>query len=571
MRESPRESCDVVVIGGGPGGAATATLLADHGLHVILLERTTFPREHVGESLLPASIPVLEQLGVMPAVEAAGFVTKRGATLVWGKEPDPWSWYFADDPGQRPTSFQVVRSQFDKILLDNARAHGVDVRENHQVLDADFDGERATGVRFLHDGAQGAIAARFTVDASGQAAILSRKLKLQQWDDFFRNLAVYGYYRDAAHLDPPNDGNIFIESYPHGWLWKIPLHTGVTSVGAVVDKDVGQAGLREHGARGFLEAQIAQAPHTRRLLDGATLVAEPEVERDWSYTSSSFAGDGYVLVGDAACFLDPLFSSGVHLALGGATLAATYVRTALANPASRAQAARAYQSLYDKQYQYFRLTAQLFYGTNRSADSYFWEARRILGDDEATPRAAFVKVVGGQTPQGYERAVIERGVVPAGLLDEVHRMEAWFQQRKDSTEALLRDPSALLRAVPALPAHLRLEEKPVLGPGGYTPGFQIVATGPEALTDGYPVTTVIASCIGKMNGRRTLSEIVAAVQREHGLPDAAALTGIVQRDLPTLISGGMVDVTVKAAGRNDPCPCGSGKKYKRCHGAATPV
>ena len=568
MSDSPRESCDVVVIGGGPGGSATATLLADHGLRVVLLERASFPREHVGESLLPASIPVLEQLGVMPRIEAAGFVTKRGATLVWGKEPDPWSWYFADDPGQRPTSFQVVRAEFDKILLDNAGAHGVDVRESHQVLDVEFDGERATGVRYLHDGAQGAIDSRFLVDASGQAALLSRKLKLQQWDNFFRNLAVYGYYRGAAHLDPPNDGNIFIESYAHGWFWKIPLHTGVTSVGVVVDKDVGQAGLREHGARGFLEAQIAQAPHVRKLLDGATLVAEPEVERDWSYTSSSFAGDGYVLVGDAACFLDPLFSSGVHLALGGATLAATYVRTALANPASRAQAAQAYHSLYDKQYQYFRLTAQLFYGTNRSADSYFWEARRILGDDDATPRAAFVKVVGGQTPQGYERAVIERGVVPAGLLDEVQRMEAWFRQRKDSTEALLRDPSALLRAVPTLAAQMRLEEKPVLGPQGYTPGFQIVSTGPEAIAGGYPVTAVIATCIAKMNGRRTVAEIIAAVQAGHGLHDGAALTGIVQRDLPTLIGGGMVDVTVQSTGRNEPCPCGSGKKYKRCHGGA---
>ncbi len=568
MSDSPPESCDVVVIGGGPGGAATATLLADHGLRVILLERASFPREHVGESLLPASIPVLEQLGVMPQVEAAGFVTKRGATLVWGKEPDPWSWYFADDPGQRPTSFQVVRAEFDKILLDNARAHGVDVRENHQALDVDFAGERATGVRYLHDGRPGAIGSRFVVDASGQAALLSRKLKLQQWDNFFRNLAVYGYYRGAAHLDPPDDGNIFIESYAHGWFWKIPLHTGVTSVGVVVDKDVGQAGLREHGARGFLEAQIEQAPHVRRLLDGATLVGEPEVERDWSYTSSSFAGDGYVLVGDAACFLDPLFSSGVHLALGGATLAATYVRTALANPASRAQAAQAYHALYDKQYQYFRLTAQLFYGTNRSADSYFWEARRILGDDDATPRAAFVKVVGGQTPQGYERAVIERGVVPAGLLDEVRRMEAWFQQRKESTEALLRDPSALLRAVPTLAAQMRLEEKPVLGPQGYTPGFQIVSTGPEAITGGYPVTAVIATCIGKMDGRRTVGEIIAAVQAEHGLRDGSALTGIVQRDLPALIGGGMVDVSVQATGRNEPCPCGSGKKYKRCHGVA---
>jgi len=345
-------------------------------------------------------------------------------------------------------------------------------------------------------------------------------------------------------------------------------HGDYLCTGAMAARAPLMTAVRDHAARRFLEAQIAQAPHVHKLLDGATLVAEPEVERDWSYTSSSFAGDGYVLVGDAACFLDPLFSSGVHLALGGATLAATYVRTALANPASRAQAAQAYHSLYDKQYQYFRLTAQLFYGTNRSADSYFWEARRILGDDDATPRAAFVKVVGGQTPQGYERAVIERGVVPAGLLDEVQRMEAWFQQRKDSTEALLRDPSALLRAVPTLAAQMRLEEKPGLGPQGYTPGFQIVSTGPEAIAGGYPVTAVIATCIAKMNGRRTVAEIIAAVQAEHGLQDGAALTGIVQRDLPTLIGGGMVDVTVQSTGRNEPCPCGSGKKYKRCHGGA---
>ena len=406
------DSCDVVVIGGGPGGSACATLLADQGYTVVLLERATFPREHVGESLLPASIPVLEQIGVMPEIEAAGFVTKRGATLVWGKNPDPWSWYFADDPGQRPTSFQVVRSEFDHILLKNAAKRGVDVRENHQVLDVEFEGGRPTGIRFLHDGSEARIDARFVVDASGQAAILSRKLKLHQWDDYFQNLAVYGYYRDARHLDPPNDGNIFIESYEHGWLWKIPLHTGVTSVGAVVDKQVGQQGLREHGADGFLEAQIALAPHTRELLADAQRVGTANVERDWSYTSRQFAGDGYVLVGDAACFVDPLFSSGVHLALGSATLAATYVKSALSNPATRAEAAQLYESLYRKQYDYFHLTAQLFYGTNRSADSYFWEARRILGEDDTTPREAFVRVVSGQPPHGYERAVIEHGELP---------------------------------------------------------------------------------------------------------------------------------------------------------------
>ena len=151
----------------------------------------------------------------------------------------------------------------------------------------------------------------------------------------------------------------------------------------------------------------------RDLLDGAALVGEPRVERDWSYTSSSFAGDGYVLVGDAACFVDPLFSSGVHLALGSASLAAGYVGTALNAPADRAAAAQAYQAAYEKQYRYFHLTAQLFYGTNRSADSYFWEARRLfadqLGGAAPTPREAFVRIVGGQPPQGYERAVIERG------------------------------------------------------------------------------------------------------------------------------------------------------------------
>ena len=207
------DTCDIVVIGGGPGGSAVATFLSDAGYAVTIVERERFPREHVGESLLPASIPILEQLGVMPEVEAAGFVVKHGATLVWGSDPDPWSWYFSDDPGQRPTSFQVVRSEFDNILLKNAATHGVDVRENAQVLDVLFDEGRASGVRFLQDGTESEITSRFVVDASGQAAILSRKLGLLEWDTHFNNLAVYGYFKGGSHLESPNDGNIFIEAF----------------------------------------------------------------------------------------------------------------------------------------------------------------------------------------------------------------------------------------------------------------------------------------------------------------------------------------------------------------------
>ena len=561
------ETCDILVIGGGPGGSACATLLADRGFAVTLLERAAFPREHVGESLLPASIPVLEQIGAMPAIEAAGFVAKRGATLVWGKNPEPWSWYFADDPEQRPTSFQVVRSEFDKILLDNARAHGVDVRERHQVIDVEFETELPKAVRYLHEGKEGRIEPRFVVDASGQAALLSRKLQLQQWDSFFQNLAVYGYYRGAKHLEPPNDGNIFIESYQHGWLWKIPLHTGVTSVGAVVDKGIGQSGLREQGASGFLAAQIALAPHTRALLQDARLVGEPQVERDWSYRSSSFAGDGYVLVGDAACFVDPLFSSGVHLALGSAALAASYVATALNDPSHRREAAAAYQAAYEKQYDYFHLTAQLFYGTNRTADSYFWEARRLFAGDlgDATPREAFVRVVGGQPPHGYERAVIERGELPPEIAEELERRDRRVRERQTAAESATADLEALLRAAPALAPRVRLAQSRNLSTSGYKQAFRLVVEGGQS--DGYPITAVMAACIGKMDGRMPLSEIINAVNAEHNLRGAERLTEIIQRDLPTLIGAGLIDVNTPTVGRNQPCPCGSGKKYKRCHGA----
>ena len=539
------ESCDIAVIGGGPGGSACATLLADQGYRVVLLERAKFPREHVGESLLPASIPVLEQIGAMPAIENAGFVVKHGATLVWGKDPEPWSWYFADDPGQRPTSFQVVRSEFDHILLQNAAEHGVDVREQHQVLDIELSGDSVTGVKYLHDGEAGEITCRFLVDASGQAAILSRKLKLHQWDEYFKNLAVYGYYENAAHLDPPNNGNIFIESYEHGWLWKIPLHTGVTSVGAVVDKDIGQQGLRELGPRGFLEAQVALAPHTKQLLSDATLVDEPDVERDWSYTSKQFAGDGYVLVGDAACFVDPLFSSGVHLALGSATLAANYVKSALEAPQTRAQAAQLYESLYRKQYDYFHLTAQLFYGTNRSADSYFWEARRILGDDDTTPREAFVRVVSGQPPQGYERAVIEHGELPPEIEAEVRRRDDRAAQRRRATEALIAEPRAFFRAVPSLPAHVKLEQRRALTGANFQQAFQLVVDSGERRSEPYPITAVMAACIGRMNGRAPLRNIVAAVNRQHNLRSEQGLRKIMERDLPPLINAGLIDISTR--------------------------
>ena len=174
--------------------------------------------------------------------------------------------------------------------------------------------------------------ARFVVDASGQGALLGHKLQLRRWDPFFQNLAVYGYFAGAQRLPAPDETNILIESYPHGWFWHIPLHTGWTSTGAVVDSRTGQEGMRRTGPLRFLMEQVAQAPYTRQMLQEAKLAYGPFVIRDWSYISDEVVGDGYILVGDAACFVDPLFSSGVHLALMAGVLAAAYVTTVLKDP-----------------------------------------------------------------------------------------------------------------------------------------------------------------------------------------------------------------------------------------------
>ena len=158
-----------------------------------------FPRHHIGESLLPSSMPVLEELGVLPALQQAGFLRKWGATMVWGREKTPWSWYFRETNRKYPHTYQVWRPHFDQLLLDNSRAHGVEVREGHTVREVVFEDGRAVGVRFTaDDGVERVAHARFIVDASGQSALLGRQLDLRRWDPSFQNLAVYGYFAGAA-------------------------------------------------------------------------------------------------------------------------------------------------------------------------------------------------------------------------------------------------------------------------------------------------------------------------------------------------------------------------------------
>jgi len=502
----PNLNADVVVIGGGPGGSTAAAMLARKGWRVVLFERERFPRHHVGESLLPASLPVLEELGVLPAVQAAGFLPKWGATMVWGRDGKPWSWYFRETNPNNPHAYQVWRPIFDQLLLENSRACGVEVREGHQVVEGLCEDGRAVGVRYRSDaGEDGTARARFVVDASGQASLLGRRLGLRRWDPFFRNLAVYGYVTGADRLPSPDETNIFIEAHPHGWSWTIPLHTGWTSVGAVLDSHHGQERLSKGELREVFLRQAAEAPHTARLLRDAELVSGPQVVKDWSYTSERLVGDGYILVGDAACFVDPLFSSGVHLALMSGVLAAAYVSTALKDPGMAEAAGRVYAELYGKEYHHFRTMAQLFYSSNRTAESYFWEARRLLGDHESlSPRHAFIHAVAGQSPRGYERVVLERGEAPEPFARNVRAVESARARRR----AQLAAPGAsetMPTAVPRLASGVAVKRKPILGAGEFVWGHVLITDG---YPEGTPCSPLAAQVASLIDGQTPVAELL---------------------------------------------------------------
>ena len=468
---------------------------------------------------MPATLAVLDDIGVLPAVEAAGFVKKWGATMSWGRDAEPWSWYFKETNRRFPHAYQVWRPKFDQILLDHAADCGCAVHCGQAVTAVEAGGVTLAG------GARAEAA--MVVDASGQRALVATSRGLRGWDSAFRNLAVYGYFDGGRHLDPPDDGNIFIEATKHGWLWKIPLAGGVSSVGAVVDRDYGAAQIRDVGLERFFSAQITSGTRTHDLLDGAVQRGGLNAVRDWSYCAKSMVGEDFVLVGDAACFIDPLFSTGVHLAVSGAHLAAAYVTTALSAPHLRAAAGAAYERLYTNQYAHFRELAKLFYASNRTADSYFWEARRIAGSPGDAPRAAFVRAVSGQNAAGYERSVLSHGVLPESF-------QRALDAETDARHSRRMRPSATTRVRRASAVTVRRDM--VLGDGRFEPGY--VIDGPDR--DELPVSALVASLAHYADGDtlRAISERIASANDADPVPVAEAVLAAAE----LLIADGLLDI-----------------------------
>ncbi len=426
---------DLIVVGGGPAGSTAATLVAMQGHRVLLLEKEKFPRYQIGESLLPATVHGICRLtGVADELARAGFPVKRGGTFRWGRNPEPWTFAFAISSkfaSDGATAYQVERMKFDQILLDNARRKGVTVREQCAVVDVLTEGDRVCGVRFDDEGGtRRELRARFVVDASGHRSRIHRRIGGDRhYSDFFRNLALFGYFEGGKRLPEPNRGNILAVAFPNGWFWYIPLSDTLTSVGAVLRPEALDR-IRDGDRETVLRQLIAECPMIADYLADATRVrsgpyGEIRVRKDYSYIHDTFTRPGMLLVGDAACFIDPVFSSGVHLATFSALLAARCVNTCLAGELDEATVRAEFEARYRREYALFHDFLVAFYDMQQDEESYFWTAKHLTDDGVADAVAAFVQLVGGAGSQ--ERALVDAETY-------VRRREPAFRQLADAVQ-----------------------------------------------------------------------------------------------------------------------------------------
>ncbi|MCD9006169.1 FAD-dependent oxidoreductase [Luteimonas sp. XNQY3] len=334
--ESTRLDVDVLVIGGGPAGTTAATTLARRGWKVLLLEKDVHPRFHIGESLLPMNLPILERLGVLEQVRAMGTL-KLGADFPVHDAHDS-THVFRFDRALDPKfgyAFQVRRAEFDAMLFDNARANGVDARMRVKVesLVHDADGRPTGAVARDAEGGRLDVAMRYLVDASGRDTFLGNRLKLKRKSAKHQSAAIFSHFRGVQRRDGDDAGNITVDRFEYGWYWLIPLGDDVMSVGAVCFPEYlkQRQGLDNEA---FLMRTLLRTPSVASRMTGAERVAPVHATGNYSYACARMTGPGWVMAGDAYAFIDPVFSSGVYLGMNSAEHAADVVDGALRDPSS---------------------------------------------------------------------------------------------------------------------------------------------------------------------------------------------------------------------------------------------
>jgi flavin-dependent dehydrogenase len=321
------DAYDCIVIGGGPAGSTSAALVAEAGFHTLLVEREKMPRFHIGESLMPETYWTLQRLGVLDRMKQSPFVKKLSVQFVshTGQESQPF-FFKQHDPRECSQTWQVERADFDQMLFENAAIKGAECHDQTRVLSVVMTGTRAEGVRLQTvDGVCRTIASRVVIDATGQQALIANSLGIRVEDPKFRKAAVWAYYRNAKR-DPGENGGATIILHTQNkdsWFWFIPLSNEVTSIGVVGDNDYLLKGRGNPPS--IFEDELVKCPALAERMIHAELVSPFRVAKEFSYSTRQQAGDGWVLVGDAFGFIDPIYSSGVFLALRSGELAADAV------------------------------------------------------------------------------------------------------------------------------------------------------------------------------------------------------------------------------------------------------
>lgn len=322
---------EVLIIGGGPAGAALGGLLSMRGRRSVIIERERFPRFHIGESLLPQSMQVFEELGVVDQLEER-FIRKYGARFVEATSGHMVRYEFAEAVDKRwPYAYEVQRDVFDELLLDRARELGATVLQPARVTEVLFDDERAVGVVVADEDGERELRAPLVVDATGRGSLLASRSKTKDRIAGLNTAALFSHYRGVPRYEGNCEGDITVVTFDDGWIWFIPLRGDVTSVGAVLVKERFASRPSDESYESFLERVLSSIPWAKDRLAGAERLMDVQTAADFSYSVERMAGDGWLAIGDAFGFIDPLFSSGVHLALTTAQLSADAIDEALAD------------------------------------------------------------------------------------------------------------------------------------------------------------------------------------------------------------------------------------------------
>ncbi|MCB4360034.1 NAD(P)/FAD-dependent oxidoreductase [Quatrionicoccus australiensis] len=381
-KDIERQECDVLVIGGGPAGTTVAPFLTEKGYKVVVLEKARHPRFHIGESLLPANLPLFERMGIAEEVKAIGMV-KPGAEFVSPHHDMAQCFEFADAwDKSMPYAYQVKRDEFDTILIRNAEKKGVEVHEGCKAKAVDFLPDNSGAiVRALHDdGRESEWKARFVVDASGRDTFLANRFQIKHRNPKHNSSAIYGHFAGAKRHDGQAAGNITIFWFEHGWFWFIPMMNDTTSIGMVTwpyyMKTIGDRNIEQ-----FLMDGIAMCPALAERLKDAKLVNKVEATGNFSYVSERNHGQNYMLLGDAYAFIDPVFSSGVLLAMNSGVIGAEAIDTCLREPARAAAALKRFDALMKhgpKEFSWF-----IYRVTNPIMRDFFMYPKNIFRVKEA--------------------------------------------------------------------------------------------------------------------------------------------------------------------------------------------